>query len=397
MAPSRRDPRSVRAVRRIIAVALVLAAPLAGCAREEIVPETYLPSSAWDEYRRSLQDAGLAGTALGGDWRRVADAAIAVPVDIDLPYVERGTFDSREAHAFGYRFPVARGQRVQIELRLDGPVPEVFLDVYREREEEAPLHIASADAASRQLIFEPRADADYLLRLQPELLRGGDFELTVQVDAALTFPVADHGMPDVWSEFGAPRDGGRRSHHGVDIFAARGTAAVAVTRAYVRRVREQNLGGLTVWLHDRKRNLHLYYAHLDEQLVEPGQWVNAGDIVGRVGNTGNARTTPPHLHFAIYSNGPINPDVFLRPTRGTPRAPRADLTMLGEFAATDASTTLRAGLGRSAPNLADLMRGTPLRVWAAAGDSYRVSLPDGSVGFVAANSVGLASDSANND
>ena len=56
------------------------------------------------------------------------------------------------------------------------------------------------------------------------------------------------------------------------------------------------------------------WVHLDEQLVEPGQWVEPGDVVGRVGNTGNARTTPPHLHFAIYAEGqgPIDPDPFLR-------------------------------------------------------------------------------------
>jgi len=296
---------------------LLLVAPLAGCATEEIVPAAYVATNAWDAYRRGLQDAGLAGTALGHDWREAADAALAMPADIELPFVERGTFDPRQADAFGYRFEVARGQRVGVQLTLDGPAPQVFLDVFRVGEEPQRVHIASADADSRVLVFEPRRDAEYLLRLQPELLRGGDFELRVQSAASLGFPVADHDAGDIMSGFGAERDAGRRSHHGVDIFAPRGTAAVAAARAYVRRVREQPLGGLTVWLHDRERGLHLYYAHLDEQLVEAGQWVDAGDIVGRVGNTGNARTTPPHLHFAIYAEGegPIDPDPFLRAAR----------------------------------------------------------------------------------
>jgi len=299
---------------KILPLILPLALSLAGCATEEIVPAAYVATNAWDAYRQRLQDAGLAGTALGSDWRRAADAALAEPVDIDLPYVERGRFDPRQAYASGYRFEVARGQRVGVQLSLDGPAPQVFLDVFRLGEDPQRVHVASADAESRMLVFEPRRDAEYVLRLQPELLRGGDFELRVQSAASLGFPVADHDVGDILSGFGAERDAGRRSHHGVDIFAPRGTSAVAATRAYVRRVREQRLGGLTVWLHDRERGLHFYYAHLDEQLVEPGQWVNAGDVVGRIGNTGNARTTAPHLHFAIYAEGegPIDPDPFLR-------------------------------------------------------------------------------------
>lgn len=378
---------------------LVLVAPIVGCASEEIVADAYFPSSAWDSYRHGLQSAGLGGTALGGDWRRVADAALASPVEIGLPYVERGSFDAREAHAFGYRFEVARGQRIEISLVLDSPTPEVFLDVFRSPEDEPRVHIASADVDSRRLIFEPRRDGEYILRLQPELLRGGDFELHVQAEASLGFPVVDHSAGNILSSFGAERDAGRRSHNGVDIFAPRGTAAVATTRAYVRRVREQNLGGLTVWLHDRERNLHLYYAHLDEQLVEPGQWVEAGDIVGRVGNTGNARTTPPHLHFAIYAEGegPVDPDPFLREPRGTARRPRADPTWAGAFAATGATAILRSSLGRGAATLAELAPGTAVRIWAAAGDSYRVALADGTVGYVAASIVQVPAAVAAND
>ncbi len=303
--------------RRLPTLTFLLAASIGGCATEEVVPELYVPTNAWDAYRQGLQEAGLAGTALGNDWREAADAALAAPAEIGLPYVYSGTFDARQASALGYRFAVARGQRVEVGLALTGPTPQVFLDVFRLGEDTPRVHVASADAESRRLVFEPRRDAVYILRLQPELLRGGDFELRVQAAPALGFPVAEHDAGDIQSAFGAERDAGRRSHHGVDIFAPRGTPAVAATRAYVRRVREQGLGGLTVWLYDRERNLHLYYAHLDEQLVEPGQWVNAGDIVGRVGNTGNARTTPPHLHFAIYADGqgPIDPDPFLRQTR----------------------------------------------------------------------------------
>jgi Membrane proteins related to metalloendopeptidases len=53
--------------------------------------------------------------------------------------------------------------------------------------------------------------------------------------------------------------------------------------------------------------------------VASGAHVETGDILGFVGNTGNARTTPPHLHFGIYTgSGPVNPAPFLGPP---PRLP----------------------------------------------------------------------------
>ncbi|RYZ28641.1 MAG: M23 family metallopeptidase, partial [Chitinophagaceae bacterium] len=56
----------------------------------------------------------------------------------------------------------------------------------------------------------------------------------------------------------------------------------------------------------------LYYAHLDEQLVREGQTVKKGEVVGLVGNTGNAKTTPPHLHFGIYGfGGAVDPHPFV--------------------------------------------------------------------------------------
>jgi murein DD-endopeptidase MepM/ murein hydrolase activator NlpD len=61
--------------------------------------------------------------------------------------------------------------------------------------------------------------------------------------------------------------------------------------------------------------MRLYYAHLDTQLVVPGQFVRAGEPIGTVGNTGNAITTPPHLHFGVYwrqRGGARDPSAFLR-------------------------------------------------------------------------------------
>ncbi|MEM9929267.1 MAG: peptidoglycan DD-metalloendopeptidase family protein [Bacteroidota bacterium] len=88
----------------------------------------------------------------------------------------------------------------------------------------------------------------------------------------------------------------------------------AIISGEITRLTNSGIGGKTVWLYDRERDLRYYYAHLSEQLVRKGEWVDRGDVVGTVGNTGNAIYTPPHLHFGIYagSGGAIDPYPFLQ-------------------------------------------------------------------------------------
>jgi murein DD-endopeptidase MepM/ murein hydrolase activator NlpD len=130
-----------------------------------------------------------------------------------------------------------------------------------------------------------------------------------------TLPLPIAGVPpaalrDTW---GAPRGNGR-THQGIDIFAPKGTPVRSTTHGLVFRVGENRLGGSVVWIFGPGRQMH-YYAHLDRfGDFEPGDLVTAGDIVGYVGNTGNARGTPPHLHYGIYTpgQGAINPFPLLQ-------------------------------------------------------------------------------------
>lgn len=105
----------------------------------------------------------------------------------------------------------------------------------------------------------------------------------------------------------APRPGGRR-HEGIDIFAPKETPVVSTTRGIVTRVGTNTLGGQVVWVLGPGLESH-YYAHLDRfSDVHPGAIVNAGDVLGYVGRTGNARGTPFHLHYGIYRRGKaVNP------------------------------------------------------------------------------------------
>jgi peptidoglycan LD-endopeptidase LytH len=125
----------------------------------------------------------------------------------------------------------------------------------------------------------------------------------------LPIPVAGVRARDLRNTWGDPRDGGKRRHRGIDIFAPRGTEVVSVTDGIVSFKGTQPKGGLCVWVVDDISGYSFYYAHLDAfARIEEGQSVRRGEVLGYVGTTGNARNTPPHLHFSVVRNDEsINP------------------------------------------------------------------------------------------
>lgn len=116
----------------------------------------------------------------------------------------------------------------------------------------------------------------------------------------LVVPVDGVRPKHLASTFGAPRSGSR-SHRGTDIFAPRGTPVLAAAEGVVYKVGLDRLGGRVVGVVG-PGPAYYYYAHLDRwaEGLEEGDRVDPGDFLGYVGNTGNARTTPPHLHFGVY-------------------------------------------------------------------------------------------------
>lgn len=134
-------------------------------------------------------------------------------------------------------------------------------------------------------------------------------------------PVTGADSNAVISSFGDPRDGGRRSHEGIDIGAPRGTAVVAPAAGTVVVSGTRSLGGNVVVLIDREGHYEFVFSHLDHREVRRGQRVAAGDLLGSVGTTGNAAGGPPHLHFEVrLPSGPVDPTPFLEVT---PRRTRA--------------------------------------------------------------------------
>lgn len=125
---------------------------------------------------------------------------------------------------------------------------------------------------------------------------------------ALAMPVRDVEASRVADTFGAPRGADRR-HEGVDIFAPRGTDVLSATHGIVASIREGGLGGRQVWVLGPAGERH-YYAHLDEwaEGLQVGDVVLPGSRLGTVGDTGNARGTPPHLHYGVYrADGAYDP------------------------------------------------------------------------------------------
>lgn len=131
--------------------------------------------------------------------------------------------------------------------------------------------------------------------------------------AVLPVPVAGVKPSQLADTWGGARGEGRE-HEGIDIFARRGTPVLSSTEGVVLRVGTNRLGGQVVWVLGPGGQRH-YYAHLDRYGdVHAGMRVAPGSVVGYVGNTGNARTTPSHLHYGIYeAGGAINPYPFLHP------------------------------------------------------------------------------------
>jgi len=310
-------------------------------------------------------------------------------VVISPPYNEMSYLDAGEASAVGYRVSLRRGQRITASLELDADTMfHVFLDMFvmPTGARTTPVLLTSADTSSRDLEYIARRDGDYVVRIQPELLRGGRYTLTVEVGGSLGFPVAGYDHSSVRSFWGDWRSGGR-SHQGVDVFAPRGTPVLAATNGTVRSIRPNNLGGKVVWLRDELGRSQ-YYAHLDSHAVTRGDRVEAGDTLGFVGNTGNARTTPPHLHFGISSNGWFDP----LPALDLPSASAAQFSgdhgLIGSVMRASADRirvrALPAARSRAVANLA---RHTPLSVVAGSGSWYRVSTPDGTMGFVEARFI----------
>ena len=137
--------------------------------------------------------------------------------------------------------------------------------------------------------------------------------------AGLAIPVAGVNAKQLTDTFTQARAGGARVHDAIDIMADEGTPVIAATDGTVEKLFfSDGGGGITAYIRSPDQRWTYYYAHLQGYApgLAEGQKVKRGQVIGRVGHTGNADAAGPHLHFAInqmragekwYQGSPINP------------------------------------------------------------------------------------------
>jgi peptidoglycan LD-endopeptidase LytH len=123
--------------------------------------------------------------------------------------------------------------------------------------------------------------------------------------SGLAIPVVGIKVDQLTDTFDAARSQGRR-HDAIDIMSAEGTPVIATADGTIEKLFTSARGGLTIYERSRDNKLEYYYAHLSAYApgVHEGQQVKRGEVIGRVGHTGDASADGPHLHFAINTMGP---------------------------------------------------------------------------------------------
>jgi murein DD-endopeptidase MepM/ murein hydrolase activator NlpD len=265
---------------------------------------SYVPASASKAYAYSLITSLEPQDPAARRWIEAGQSALADAVEIGVPHSAKLVAEPDVPTAVAYRVHVRTGRSLKVSVAAPDAADDVFVELFERHAEGYALEwsnpVSPGSPGKTELVWRGLRDSDLLLRVQPSLEYQGTLEIELAESPLLQFPVTGHSTQSIHSGFGAERDGGRRAHRGVDIFADRGTEVVASLDAWVTRVDTTTRGGNIVWLQPLFGNLRLYYAHLDTQLVEEGDLVRAGDVLGTVGNTGNAVTTPPHLHYGVY-------------------------------------------------------------------------------------------------
>ena len=309
-------------MKKIIIAALFASLLLTACSSAST--NIFGKKTPLEKYEEKLEDSGLEKTPEGRQWLAASHMALQHPVPVQLPYSQAGNFSAKKPQALGLQFVATHGERLTFAFnKTEGANFVLYAELYKQDVNGRTDLLQSPDTNVSEFSFDIPETGGYLLKIQPQLFRAGSYTLSVSTGPSLSFPVAGK-KPYIGSVWGDERDGGKRSHEGVDIFATKGTPAIAAADGFIANVREGGIGGKTVWLRPTGQNITLYYAHLDEQLVHEGQAVKKGDTVGLVGNTGNAKNTPSHLHFGIYGRGgAVDPNPFVnRQVKSVPAIPQ---------------------------------------------------------------------------
>ena len=123
--------------------------------------------------------------------------------------------------------------------------------------------------------------------------------------SGLALPVVGIKPDQLVDTYDQARGAGRR-HDAIDIMAAEGTPVIAAADGTIEKFFNSARGGMTIYERSSDQKWMYYYAHLSAYApgLAEGQQVKRGQVIARVGHTGDASAAGPHLHFAINSMAP---------------------------------------------------------------------------------------------
>lgn len=286
---------------------------VSACKQIRKVADVIVQPTARELYAREFENSD----SLRFDkWQREFQNAKVDSLQIRLPYVEQGEYYKERIAVYSYNVFLNEGEVFQVSIENKVLGIRNFINLIKMNADSSQTDVFQNDLGENEFKVAIEETGIYKITIQPELNAQGLFGFQIFASPSFVFPVLGRDNAAIQSYWGAVRAGGARSHEGIDIFATRGTPVVAAVDGRVSSTGERGLGGKQVWLKAGLFGKSLYYAHLDSILVPTGKKVTIGDTLGLVGNTGNARTTAPHLHFGIYKSGQgaIDPLPFVKLT-----------------------------------------------------------------------------------
>ncbi|WP_165593566.1 M23 family metallopeptidase [Aequorivita soesokkakensis] len=294
---------------------LILLGVLISSCKEEIrkVADIVIQPTAREAYERNFSKKD----SLLLQWKNAFENSKRDSIQITLPYSESGVFSEENFNVYSYNIQLKEGERIVVEVEKQPDSALVFIDLFQAKTDSLKIfnHLKSSEDKKSIISQEIETSGFYKVIVQPQMKLQFPFVLKIYTEPLYVFPVSGGNSKNIQSFWADPRDTGSRSHEGVDIFADRGTPVIAISDGIIDSAGERGLGGKQVWLRDGLFGKRIYYAHLDKIAVSEGEKVKIGDTLGFVGNTGNAKDLPPHLHFGIYkAKGAVNPLPFIKKT-----------------------------------------------------------------------------------